>query len=534
MTDESSMESEFLNSASSPCSMCETGNDTNKKHDILIIFNIFESFLKNYENYFRAKAGIVSWHPLFTSKGFGSLIAINYEFDLEELINDLKAKDLLPNTVAYKIVPYFDCKKEELYKYAKQFEERMLFVNGLYLNTTEQNICDHFSKYGKVEMVSGMIKYEVKIYSILMDTKENAKRAQRELNFSYIESSIYPLHVASFLHRRLFHDVAGLLAINELSPEFNSVDLFNEFSEYGEIYALNVCALSRSLVCLVLYKRYNDAFNAMNLCKRKNVFLFPKMNAIDGTRLFSMQRLYPDLTLITFGHPLYKAYPILRKEMDENLEMTDFYAIAGEHQKVCVSSFKTVRQLTNTIKRLLKKKQITRYEIVSSSMVFRAYELFPQLEIEDFVKKKIFYAVGITPNLSNRELREAFEKVCRVRSVSLINRQNVALVMFSRNVSKTNEKLLNILPNPVFLEDVMNRMVESEKPGNMSNGELNAIYMPINEIIDAVCRIDSNKKKYAEDRLMKMDKNKLSEISLETDKVKELVNLIVNGKDEIL
>lgn len=453
------------------------------KPDILAIYNVKEKELKDYQNFFKPIPEFNELVPIKTPKGITPLVIVTFksQIDIDALIVKIR-NNIAINTVAYQKMPYCNLKDDSPLLIARSFEDRLIFLNSIDRRYSEEEIYGIFKEFGKIIFIDIIQKYEVYIVSILMDTRENTRRAIDVLNRTRFHDQELPVGVYPFLERTLYHKLAGLLVLNELEPDFDAKKLMDKFKEWGDVYALSVAYINGSFVALILYADYQSASNAKIKCTRENTFLFPKMNAEIIIRAFSQRRPDPDLTLVTFDNPNYPNFYFREKyPRAVNIE-----TVRNGDKRTLVATFKNTKDLIDEVKNLVQ--QNRRYEIIGSSTFNRCFDYFKTLRIESSWNKKIFYARGIDPGLTNKDLRIKFSKIKDVEACLHLYQESTALILFKKSVDKNNKDLLTLMNNTVVLDNLVNFVTPVSKMPERSQsvGDIKPGFQPVAEIIKNV------------------------------------------------
>ena len=475
----------------------------NLKPDILVILHLIDSEIKLFENYFKDKEYFDKFIKIITNKGPLDVGVIYFKqtIDYDALISELKNSNIFNKRYYYERQFYTPPEKKELI--ARKIEERTLFVNYLYTKLDDSKIVSLFSQYGKVLDIFHMRKYEMPLINILMDTKQNAKAAIRGLNFMRINNQIETLSVSPYQHRFLNHAPAGLLVVNEIEESFSSAELFREFDKFGEVMQVSVCPVSYSFVCFVLFKDFARALNAATNCKRKNLYLFPPIDAMLAIRLFPQQILNPNFTCVTFGHNPNRAAPFIRNEIDPEHESIDFFTVHDKKTdtQICATRFRTINAMRKTLLSYLERNPNTRFELIGTSTYQKAFDLFTSMPLDDQDDERLFYAKGVSEEYTNKELRHKFEKIAKVDAAFHINRSHTILVQFSRGIDKNDPRLLDLFPAPIYLEKVYHPIDMKKTDYHMSKGELSATLSPARYILE--------NGKYSQKELKEMNQNQI-------------------------
>ena len=322
-----------------------------------------------------------------------------------------------------------------------------------------------------------------------MDTQISAKNAFQSLNFSKVPDNIQPLYLVPYLNRNIKHkSSAGLLICNEIGPTFNSSDLFREFSNYGDLYAINVSPVAKGFVCFVLFKHYADAIAASD--KMENTIIY-EVDPILGTRFFAQNRRSPNFTFVTFGHPQISAAPLLHKKIDPSSLSSLVYTVYDKCNKTrtLVLKFDSEDSLNKVVNDYIQKYPNSHYELIGTS-TYQA--VFDSIRLLSFHYTEPLYLVrNIDDRITNYNLRLGFEKFAPVSVAMHINMDNYAIVQFKQPINNHDEKLLRLFPNPIFLEPVLHGKTNIETEENLSQSEYNAQFQPQKFILSEVSKMDN-------------------------------------------
>ena len=507
-----------------------------KKPDCLAIFNIYEDEIPAYNNLLKAHQSFTNLVTLRTSEGYVPFaVAFFSKADLNAIIKDLVKNDCFKKRKYITAIQNFEPTQENMIKTAKSFEERTVCISCFCTKKklTEQQINEHLGGYKYTKILENTVKYDVPYVLLLMESKESAKNCTKEMNSTYINGLTPQQRFTPFLLRNLPHEEAGLLVINELTPELcRPTELYEVYGKFGEILSLAVCPCAKSLVCCILFRRYDDAFKAKFKMSPQNALLFPRVNAVKALRSFEQQASSPNLTLVTYNNKS-KADLVIRRECSINKfekSVIDFFTISVKTTKIAVATYANIPSFAKAKEQCMEKK--ASFDIIGTSTLVQVFDMFTDIPIEAFWVNKIFYATGASENLSNFELREAFSKIAPVEAVINLTHLNKALVLFSSDVDKKDPRLLSILPNGVFLEDVLNKIEESQTTRSLSQGELNTFYLPGREIITEITKRDPSLVPEAEEKLKRMSSNEIITISTDQKKMNEFCDKIVMSKKE--
>ena len=500
--------------------------------DSLVIVYVSKEDVDLFQKYFSGKDYVESFTPLIINDNVALITVVNFNrvIDYQSLIIELQKINPKANNLFYNIVPHIFIGEDNIESIGIDYEERTLFINSLFLDLSDDYIHSIFSKYGKVLFIHREFKYSLPLIFILMDTRENAQKAFHSLNFSKLPNSIHPLFIVPYLNRYMNHCQAGLLILNEIEATFNTKQLFQEFEQYGEIYAINVCPVTKSFVCFILYKQFLDAQVAKSKCKRKNIFVY-SVDAILGTRFFATMRQSPNYSFVTFDYPKIEASPKMHQLIDPNSLCSYYYSVYDENRmkRTLVLEFHSEKLLNKVVDDFILKHPNSHYELIGTSTyeaVFQYFNVRPHSE--EYTQQALYYVKNASNILSNRDLRIAFEKIARVSAAMHINKSHYAIVLFEESIDEDDPRLLRLFPNPVFLEPIMNYNRGGLSNDSLSQSEINAKLRPAAAILNKVERLDRSQSqelvRRAENKLQNINFDSLYQLSLDSNKFGEFVN----------
>lgn len=307
--------------------------------------------------------------------------------------------------------------KETVLVILKHIESKSVYVNGISdLDITQ--LTNHFSSVGQIVSIETHYMSQ-HFVSIQYSNADEAQRAILELDKSILGNNL--ISVLPFFDRRLQHQLAGLMQLNELPRGTTTVQLRQMFSQYGPIAA---CAINPTSelqeIGVILFYNYDNAKVAQEKCGMLNVLVLPPCQINDLTTAFIDSDKCPNNCLALYNLPLEATESEYLEKFKAYGPVTGFClgkTDAGDH-KMCFAFYIDKNSAITGLKELRAKGEHA--EILGCNSLSRAYSALVQCDLPPEWVGSILYVNNLPFQFGNKEFRENFEQCGEVVAAYLM------------------------------------------------------------------------------------------------------------------
>ena len=376
-----------------------------------------------------------------------------------------------------KAVTEFSTRKDTPYRVEKRvakpisgkilstLESRKIFVPDLLTNNKDE-IKKYFSQAGKIISLDIQYKQNIYVATIQYDSEESQKNAIVNLDRGIFPTQDLPLRVLPY-HTRTpgQHNMAGAIMLNSLPYNITFQELRQEFSQYGNVVSVNIAPTpSLTLTGFVLFKTYQEAFQAKTNTTRQNVFLFPEIDFGYALSWFSTSNLFPNNFLVVNGitktdHEIFAEYSQYGKFLS-----FDTVKVPENNTKTAFVRYNSPSDLVPLTRALQKQKAsflvLSANALFQTSMTLSKMQMPQQFSSRFLFGSKIDVSKGKTPDqifadFSNSEAK--VESVFQQYDLSAWRATGNIYVLFSDSQSAYNAQY-NIFDTFKFLDDAYSNL----------------------------------------------------------------------------
>ena len=303
-------------------------------------------------------------------------------------------------------------RRELQFAVLRRIEESRVYVSDIAINGKPDEVSAqvkaHLEKVGKLISFELQTK-ETNAYA-QYESKEIRDKAIKELNHTTFGDQITPIAVLPFFEKRLEHQPAGLLQVNELPAEMTYENLRDTFSKYGNIIACCIVPTSDNMpIGYILFEQHESAKQAHAECKNDypNTFAYPPINPSDIISGFCNNG--KSRTVACYEIAKEETTETFRAKLREN----EIISIVGlsvvpskEGKKTAYVTLSTYEDAIKAIKYL--KSQNIKCDLLGFHMLIKVR--FEYMIAKDTnIRKRLIFCKGFGNQINNKQLRETFE-----------------------------------------------------------------------------------------------------------------------------
>lgn len=291
----------------------------------------------------------------------------------------------------------------------RKIEESRIYIADISIKASAEEISaqvkEHLEKVGKLIAFELQSK-ETNAYA-QYESKEIRDKAIQELGHTTFGKQFTPITILPFFEKRLEHQQAGLLQVNEVLAETTYEELHKTFSQYGNIIGCTIVPTSHDTqIGYILFDKYESATEAHAKSSYVNTFAYPPINPTDIISGFCNNG--KARTVACYGLGKEETTETFRLKLKENgiISIVGLSVILGKESKTAFVTLSNYEDAVNAIKYL--KEQNIKYDLVGYHMLIKVrFELMANKNYD--IRNRLVFCKGIGKQIDNKQLRELFE-----------------------------------------------------------------------------------------------------------------------------